>query len=77
MTLTINLSSETETWLQQEAARRGQSQEQIARLALEAFSETQRGQQAGNSLALDWQTLSYRSLWEVWDNEEDAAYDQL
>lgn len=77
MTLTIDLSSETETWLQQEAAKRGQTQEQVARLALEAFSVTQQEQEAENELARDWQALSYRSLWEVWDNEEDAVYDQL
>ena len=24
-----------------------------------------------------WQVLSYRSLWELWDNEQDAIYDTL
>ena len=25
----------------------------------------------------DWHTLSLMSLWEVWDNDEDAVYDRL
>lgn len=25
----------------------------------------------------DWHLLSLMSLWEVWDNDEDAAYDSL
>lgn len=25
----------------------------------------------------DWQALSYRSLWEIWDNKSDAIYDTL
>ena len=29
------------------------------------------------SLLADWQILSYHSLWEAWDNEEDAVYDAL
>ncbi len=29
------------------------------------------------SLVSDWLTVSSRSLKEVWDNEEDAIYDQL
>ena len=24
-----------------------------------------------------WQALSYRTLWELWDNEQDAIYDTL
>ncbi len=24
-----------------------------------------------------WQALSHRSLWELWDNEQDAIYDTL
>lgn len=77
MTVTIDLSPETELWLQEEAAKRGQSHEQVARIALETLSAAQRGQKAEDALARDWQAVSCRSLWEIWDNEEDAVYDHL
>ena len=50
MTLTVDISPETEVRLEIEVKK---------------------------SLVTDWQALSYRSLWEVWDNEEDAVYDKL
>lgn len=75
MTLTIDISPETGAWLEEEATKRGQSQEQVAKLALEALS--QQRQDTDAALAADWQALSYHSLWEIWDNEEDAVYDRL
>lgn len=77
MTLTLEVSAETEAWLEEEAKKRGQERELVARLALEAFSVRQREEEAEKSLAADWQALSYRSLWEIWDNEVDAIYDKL
>jgi predicted transcriptional regulator len=77
MTLTVDISPETEAWLEIEAQKRGQGREMVAGLALEAFSAKQREEDAEKSLAADWQLLSYHSLGEVWDNEEDAAYDKL
>lgn len=76
MTLTIDISPETGAWLEEEATKRGQSQGQVAKLALEALS-SQRSQKTEEALAADWQALSYRSLWEIWDNDEDAVYDRL
>ncbi len=77
MTMTIDISPETEAWLEGEAQKRGQEREVVAKLALEAFSARQREEEAESALVADWQTLSYRSLWEVWDNEEDSVYDKL
>ena len=77
MTMTIDISPETEAWLEEEAKKRGQERELVAKLALEAFSARQREEDAEKSLASDWQALSYRSLWEVWDNESDSIYDKL
>lgn len=77
MTMTIDISPETEAWLDEEAQKRGQERELVAKLALEAFSARQREEEAERSLFADWQTASYRSLWEIWDNEEDAVYDKL
>ena len=77
MTMTIDISPETEAWLEEEAQKRGQGREIVAKLALEAFSVRQRGEEAEKALLADWQALSYRSLWEVWDNEEDEVYDKL
>ena len=77
MTMTIDISPETEAWLEEEAQKRGQERETVARLALDAFSALQRDEDAERSLLADWQALSYRSLWEVWDNEADAVYDKL
>ena len=77
MTMTIDISPETEAWLEEEAQKRGQEREMVANLALEAFSARQREEEAERSLAADWQAASYRSLWEVWDNEEDAVYDSF
>lgn len=34
-------------------------------------------QQSESSLVQDWLTCSSRSLKEIWDNDEDAIYDQL
>lgn len=76
MTMTIDISPETEAWLEEEAQKRGQEREMVAKLALEAFSARQREETAEASLVADWQALSYRSLWEVWDNEADAIYDK-
>lgn len=50
MTLTLDVSPETEAWLKEDAEQ---------------------------SLVADWQALSYRALWEVWDNESDSIYDKL
>jgi excisionase family DNA binding protein len=36
-----------------------------------------RGKETEASLVADWYAASRRSLEEVWDNEEDAAYDKL
>jgi len=77
MTMTIDISPETEAWLADEARKRGQAREMVAKLALEAFSLKQREEDAERLLQADWQALSYRSLWEVWDNESDAIYDTL
>jgi predicted transcriptional regulator len=77
MTMTIDISPETEAWLEAEAQKRGQEREVVAKMALEAFSARQREEEAESALVADWQALSYRSLWEVWDNEEDAVYDKL
>lgn len=78
MTLTlVDVSPETEAWLEKEAKQRGQERELVARLALEAFSARQREEEAERELMADWQALSYRSLWEIWDNESDAVYDTL
>ncbi len=77
MTMTIDISPETEAWLEAEAQKRGQEREVVAKMALEAFSARQREEEAENALVADWQALSYHSLWEVWDNEEDAVYDKL
>lgn len=77
MTLTLDVSPETEAWLEEEARKRGQERELVAKLALEAFSAQQREEEAEQSLVADWQALSYRSLWEVWDNESDSIYDKL
>ena len=77
MTMTIDISPETEAWLEEEAQKRGQERELVAKLALEAFSARQREEEAESSLIADWQAASYRSLWEIWDNEEDAVYDKL
>jgi excisionase family DNA binding protein len=38
---------------------------------------TAQGQETEASLVSDWLAASSRSLKEVWDNEEDAIYDQL
>lgn len=35
------------------------------------------GQETEASLVSEWLAVSSRSLQEVWDNEEDAIYDQL
>ena len=77
MTLTLDVSPETEAWLEEEAKKRGQERELVAKLVLEAFSARQREEEAEKSLVSDWQALSDRSLWEVWDNESDAIYDKL
>jgi len=77
MTLTLDVSPETEAWLEEEAKKWGQERELVAKLALEAFSARQREEDAEQSLVADWQALSYRSLWEVWDNESDSIYDKL
>lgn len=77
MTMTIDLSPETEAWLAEEARKRGQARETVATLALEAFAAKQREEDAERLLQADWQALSYRSLWEVWDNASDAVYDTL
>ncbi len=77
MTMTIDVSPETGAWLEEESRRRGQSWETVAKLALEAFSIKQREEDAERSQFADWQTASYRSLWELWDNEQDAVYDKL
>lgn len=77
MTMTIDISPEMEAWLEEEAQKRGQERELVAKLALEAFSVRQREEEAEEALVADWQALSYRSLWEVWDNESDSIYDKL
>lgn len=77
MTLTLDLLPETEAWLEEEAKKRGQEREVVAKLALDAFSAQQREETAERALLADWQALSYRSLWEVWDNDSDAIYDTL
>ncbi len=77
ITLTLDVSPETEAWLEEEAKKRGQERELVAKLALEALSARQREEDAAKSLAADWQALSYYSLWEVWDNESDSIYDKL
>ena len=77
MTLTLDVSPETEAWLEEEAKKRGQERELVAKLALEAFSARQCEGEAEKSLVSDWQALSDRSLWEVWDNDSDAIYDKL
>ena len=78
MTLTlVDVSPETEAWLEEEAQKRGQERELVAKLALEAFSARQREEDAERVLLADWQALSYRSLWEIWNNESDAIYDTL
>ena len=38
---------------------------------------TAKGQESEASLVSDWLAASARSLKEVWDNEEDAIYDNL
>ena len=75
MTITINLSPETEAWLDEEAKKRGKSREMVAHLALEAFAAKQREEQAERSDLADWQTLSQRTLQEYWINDHDAIYD--
>ena len=78
MTLTlVDVSPETEAWLEEEAQKRGQERELVAKLAREAFSSRQREEDAERELMADWQAFSYRSLWEIWDNESDAIYDTL
>lgn len=37
----------------------------------------QGGKETGDEEFADWQALSLASVWEVWDNEEDAVYDNL
>lgn len=75
--MTIDVSPETEAWLEEEAQKRGQERETVARLALEAFSMKQREEESERALFADWQAPSYRSFWEIWGNEEDAVYDKL
>lgn len=75
MTMTIDLSPETEAWLDEEAKKRGQSREMVAHLALEAFVIRQRDEAAERSDLADWQGLPQRTLQEYWINDHDAIYD--
>ena len=75
MTITIDLSPQTEAWLDEEAQKRGQSRERVASRALEAFAARQREEQAERSELADWQGLSQRTLQEYWINDHDAIYD--
>ena len=75
MTMTIDLSPETEAWLDEEARKRGLSREMVAKLALEAFAVRQREEEAERLNLADWQGLSQRTLQEYWINDHDAIYD--
>ncbi len=78
MTLTlVDVLPETEAWLEEEARKRGQEREMVAKPAPEAFSARQREEDAKREFMSDWQALSYRSLWEIWNNESHAVYDAL
>ena len=48
-------------------------------LAVDALPgpEAESEEEAEQALLDDWQALSNRSLWEIWDNESDAIYDSL
>ncbi len=37
----------------------------------------QEGEETDDEELADWQALSLVSMWEYWDNEEDAVYDNL
>ena len=39
--------------------------------------EAESEEEAEQALLDDWHALSYRALWEIWDNESDAVYDSL
>ena len=78
MTLTIDITPEMETRLQQEAARHGQEPAAYALTALQqALKLTAEPNGAEVILLAEWRGASHRSLQELWDNDEDAVYDHL
>lgn len=76
MTLTIDISPETETQLLQEATRHGQNPEEFARAAFEdwLYLLAQKPDTEASYFE-DMRAVSIPTLREYWDNEEDAVYD--
>ena len=76
MTLTIDITPEMETRLQQEAAKHGQETSEFVRSALE-FLLAGRETETDASAFADIRAMSQKTLLEYWLNDEDAVYDTL
>ena len=74
----LRVSSQTILSLLKTGRMRGVMIEQDWRVLGAALLDlTAQEQETEASLVSDWLAVSSRSLKEVWDNEEDAVYDQL
>ncbi len=78
MTMTIDLSPETEASLEREAALRGQALADYARQSFEVWvSLTAKETDTESAAFEDMRALSLPTLQEYWINDEDAVYDSL
>ncbi len=78
MTLTIDISPETEAQLEAEAANRGQAPDEYARESFHIWLSLAASNPDTDEAAFqDMRALSLPTLEEYWINEEDAAYDNL
>jgi hypothetical protein len=76
MTLTIDITPELETRLQQEAAKQGLATPEFVRSMLEQLMDG-RDIESDAIAFEDLRAISRRSLQELWDNDEDMIYDTL
>ena len=78
MTMTIDISPETEARLDAEAASRGQAPDEYIRESFQAWlSLVVPEPDTEETLFQDMQALSRSTLEEYWLNDEDAVYDTL
>lgn len=77
--ITVTLSEERLAQLREMAAQLQTTPEELARASIEDLltRSEKAGKETEASLVRDWMMASTPALLEIWDNEEDAVYDEL
>lgn len=75
MTMTIDISPETEAYLEREAARQGRELADYTRQSFEIWLRLSAEPESEETLFEEMRLLSLPTLEEYWINDADAIYD--